>query len=47
MPLREMARMIAASMNQSHYAAVHIRRGDKAQDRRWWPHLDEDTRPPR
>eukprot|EP00271_Cylindrocystis_brebissonii_P018711 TRINITY_DN5429_c0_g1_i2.p2 TRINITY_DN5429_c0_g1~~TRINITY_DN5429_c0_g1_i2.p2 ORF type:complete len:184 (-),score=23.96 TRINITY_DN5429_c0_g1_i2:787-1338(-) len=29
------------------YYAVHVRRGDKVRHETKWPHLDEDTRPPK
>ena len=45
MELWEISATIAASLNHSNYAAVHVRRGNKARDKKRWPHLDDDTKP--
>ena len=45
--LKAIAKLIASRINGSRYAAVHVRRGDKAGATRFWPHLDNDTQPER
>lgn len=48
--LRYMAATIVETLKRNAsgikgFYGVHVRRGDKAEDKRMWPHLDQDTRP--